>query len=127
MSSFEILILVLLCIFVLSNLYFNVSERVIGNKQRKLDNERVSKQIDFEKTIEALSLKVYEFQSENLKLNNQIKDWVTNYNKLIFAYNKAQAELERYRNKENKDDEKTPIKSKPEKEEIIVEEEVPEN
>lgn len=100
MTIFEILIIALVAVFVLVNVYLGITGRIIANEQRKTDNERYKNQVSWDKQVNALSLKCYEFQSENLKLNNEIKEWVKNYNKLTFAYNESQAELERYRNAE---------------------------
>ena len=48
--------------------------------------------MDVEEQVKALSLKCYEYQSENLKLVNETRDWINNYNRLTVAYNDMQKE-----------------------------------
>ena len=125
MSTFEFLVVALLAVFVIVNVYLGITGRILNKKQTEIENDREIHKANWDKQVNALSLKCYEFQSENLKLNNEIKEWVKNYNKLTFAYNESQAELERYRNGEankrrkppkEKPVEETPVEAKPETE-----------
>ena len=93
MSMFEILVLVLLFVFVAGWLYFAITDRRTAEK-------RFQEQVNFDQQLKDLSHKVFEFQTENLRLNGVIRDWIDKYNKIVFAYNDAQAELERLRKAE---------------------------
>ncbi|MBQ3416003.1 MAG: hypothetical protein IJH39_11860 [Clostridia bacterium] len=84
--------IILFAIFVLVNVYLGISGRILNNKQTKLENERAEHQANWDKQVNALSLKCYEVQSENLRLANDRNDWIKNYNKMSVAYNDMQKE-----------------------------------
>ena len=79
-------------------MYLGISGRILNKKQTKLENERAEHQANWDKQVNALSLKCYEVQSENLRLANEIRDWVKKYNDIVFAYNKLDADYNTLKN-----------------------------
>lgn len=90
MSIFEILILCLFTIFVIVNIYLGISGRILNIKQTNIENKRAEHQTSWDEQVNALSLKCYEFQSENLKLHDELR-------KYFALYNETKTELEKYK------------------------------
>jgi len=111
--------IILFAIFVVVNIYLGISGRILNRKQTKIENERAEHQADWDKQVNALSLKCYEVQSENLKLANERNDWIKNYNKINVAYNDIQKERDELKKELESLTKKKPIKK--DKEEIINE------
>ena len=110
---------ILFAIFVLVNVYLGISGRILNRKQTKIENERAEHQANWDEQVNALSLKCYEFQSENIKLANDRNDWIKNYNNMSVAYNDMQKERDELKRelealKKKKSIKKEPIENPPE-------------
>ena len=79
MSLFEIILVVLLGVYVLSNLYFAISERILAKKGRKEDLERMNKDEEYENQLEILAKRVGEVETENHNLTMNLQEYQVAY------------------------------------------------
>ena len=75
MSLFEIILVVLLGVYVLSNLYFSISGRILAIKGRKEDLERMNKDEEYENQLEILAKRVGEVGTENHNLTMNLREY----------------------------------------------------
>ena len=82
MSLFEIILISFLGVYVLSNLYFSISGRILAIKGRKEDLERRDKDEEYENQLKILAKRVGEVGTENHDLNMNLKEYQTAYYQL---------------------------------------------
>ena len=79
MNLFEIILVVLLGVYVLSNLYFAISGRILAIKDRKEDLERRNKDEEYENQLSILTKRVGEVGTENHNLNMNLREYQVAY------------------------------------------------
>lgn len=94
MSLFEIILVALLGVYVLSNLYFAISGRILAKKGRKEDLERMNKDEEYENQLEILAKRVGEVGTENHNLNMNLKEYQTAYYQLKTENEELKKKLE---------------------------------
>jgi predicted RNase H-like nuclease (RuvC/YqgF family) len=82
MNLFEIILVVLLGVYVLSNLYFAISGRILAIKDRKEDLERRNKDAEYENQLNILTKRVGEVGTENHNLTMNLREYQTAYYQL---------------------------------------------
>ena len=94
MSLFEIILISLLGVYVLSNLYFAISGMILKIKNRKEDLERTNKDGEYEHQLEILAKRVGEVGTENHDLNMNLKEYQTAYYQLKTENEELKKKLE---------------------------------
>ena len=79
MSLFEIILISLLGVYVLSNLYFSISGRILAVKGRKEDLERRNKDEEYENQLNILTKHVDEVVTENHNLTMNLQEYQVAY------------------------------------------------
>ena len=79
MNLFEIILVVLLGVYVLSNLYFSISGRILAIKGRKEDLERRNKDEEYENQLNILTKHVDEVVTENHNLTMNLQEYQVAY------------------------------------------------
>ena len=82
MDLFEIILISLLGVYVLSSLYFSISGRILAIKGRKEDLERMNKDTESVNQLSFFTERIGEVGTENHNLNNFLRDWRDAYAKL---------------------------------------------
>ena len=82
MNLFEIILVSLLGVYVLSSLYFAITGRILAIKERKEDRETTRIQLDFENQIKVLTDRLGQVASENHNLNMSLREWQVAYSQL---------------------------------------------
>jgi predicted nucleic acid-binding Zn-ribbon protein len=82
MNLFEIILVALLGVYVLSNLYFAISGRILAIKDRKEDLERRNKDEEYENQLNILTKRVGEVGTENHNLTMNLREYQTAYYQL---------------------------------------------
>ena len=82
MSLFEIILAVLLGVYVLSNLYFTISGRILAIKGRKEDLGRRNRDEEYENQLNILTKRVGEVATENHNLTMNLQEYQTAYYQL---------------------------------------------
>lgn len=82
MNLFEIILVALLGVYVLSSLYFSISGRILAIKDRKEDLERRNKDEEYENQLSILAKRVGEVGTENHNLNMNLREYQTAYYQL---------------------------------------------
>ena len=108
MSTFEILILVLVAFFVCYNFIFCL----IAEKRNK-------KMVDYDSQLKVLTTRIGEVCTENVRVNTELRNWIDNYNRITVAYNDMQKERDEAKRELESLKKKKPVKK--DKEEIINE------
>ena len=98
MSLFEIILVALLGVYVLSNLYFAISGRILAKKGRKEDLERMNKDEEYENQLEILAKRVGEVGTENHNLTMNLQEYQTVYYQLKTEYEELKKKLEESKN-----------------------------
>ena len=94
MSLFEVILIVLLGVYVLSNLYFVISGRILAIKGRNEDLERMNKDEEYENQLKILAKRVGEVGTENHDLNMNLKEYQTAYYQLKTENEELKKKLE---------------------------------
>ena len=94
MSLFEIILVALLGVYVLSNLYFSISGRILAVKGRKEDLERMNKDEEYENQLESLAKRVGEVGTENHNLNMNLREYQNAYYQLKTENEELKKKLE---------------------------------
>ena len=99
MSTFEILIVVILGVYTLGSLYFAITGRIKNNRmkkqrdnERKEDLERADKSLQWEEQLKVLTKRLGEISTENQKLVDANRQWQA-------AYSDVCRELQEYKKK----------------------------
>ena len=82
MNLFEIILVALLGVYVLTNLYFAISGRILAIKDRKEDLERRNKDEEYENQLNILTKRVGEVGTENHNLTMNLREYQTAYYQL---------------------------------------------
>lgn len=96
MSTFEILFLILVTIFVFSNLYFAITGRRRAIEAEAKEDERYSAQADWEDQIKVLTVRMGEVSTENDRLNKVCRTWIETANTYKLELDKKNKELEEW-------------------------------
>ena len=94
MSLFEIILVTLLGVYVLSNLYFAISGMILKIKNRKEDLERMNKDGEYENQLEILAKRVGEVGTENHNLTMNLQEYQTAYYQLKTENEELKKKLE---------------------------------
>ena len=94
MSLFEIILIALLGVYVLSNLYFAISGMILKIKNRKEDLERMNKDGEYENQLEILAKRVGEVGTENHNLTMNLQEYQTAYYQLKTENEEVKKKLE---------------------------------
>lgn len=94
MNLFQIILIALLGVYVLSSLYFGISGRILNKRARKEDIERRNKDEEFESQLSVLTRRVGEMATENHNLNKDLRAWKEAYVKLQSEYEDLKKETE---------------------------------
>jgi len=94
MSLFQIILIALLGVYVLSSIYFAISGRILAIRDRKEDLERRNKDEEYENQLNVLTKRVGEIATENHNLNNDLRAWREAYVKLQSEYDALKQETE---------------------------------
>ena len=94
MNLFEIILIALLGVYVLSSLYFAISGRILAMRDRKEDLERRNKDAEYESQLNVLTKRVGEIATENHNLNKDLRAWKEAYVKLQSEYDTLKKETE---------------------------------
>ena len=94
MSLFEIILVTLLGVYVLSNLYFAISGRILTIKVRKEDLERRNKDEEYESQLSILTKRVGEVGTENHNLNMNLREYQVAYAQLKKEYEELKKKFE---------------------------------
>ena len=99
MNTFEILIVVILGVYVLSSLYFGITGRIQNNRmkkqrenERKEDLERADKSLQWEEQLKVLTNRMGQLATENQRLGDANRQWQA-------AYSEIYRELQEYKKK----------------------------
>ena len=82
MSLFEIILVALLGVYILSNLCLAISGMILAIKGRKEDIERRNKDEEYENQLEILAKRVGEVGTENHNLTMNLQEYQTAYYQL---------------------------------------------
>jgi predicted nuclease with TOPRIM domain len=94
MNLFEIILVALLGVYVLSSLYFSISGRILAIKDRKEDLERRNKDEEYENQLNILTKRVGEVGTENHNLNMNLREWQAAYSQLKKENDELKKKLE---------------------------------
>ena len=99
MSTFEILIVVILGVYTLGSLYFAITGRIQNNRmkkqrdiERKEDLERADKSLQWEEQLKVLTNRMGQLATENQRLADTNRQWQS-------AYSDIYRELQEYKKK----------------------------
>ena len=79
MNLFEVILVVLLGVYILSNLYFAISGRILAIKGRKEDLERRNRDEEYENQLNILTKHVDEVVTENHNLTMNLQEYQVAY------------------------------------------------
>ena len=96
MSTFEILFLILVTIFVFSSLYFAISNRIRTIKTEAKEDERYLNQANWEDQIKVLTVRLGEITTENQRLNGVVREWMNVANTYKVENDKLNKSLEEW-------------------------------
>jgi predicted nucleic acid-binding Zn-ribbon protein len=96
MSTFEILFLILVTIFVGSSLYFAITGRIRTIAAEAKDDERYINQTQWEDQIKVLTVRMGEITSENQRLNGVVREWMNAANTYKIEIDKLNKSLEEW-------------------------------
>lgn len=94
MNLFEIILVALLGVYVLSSLYFTISGRILAIKDRKEDLERRNKDAEYENQLNILTKRVGEVGTENHDLTMNLREWQAAYSLLKKENDELKKKLE---------------------------------
>ncbi len=96
MSTFEILFLILVTIFVFSSLYFAISGRIRTIAAEEKNDERYLNQANWDDQIKVLTVRIGEITSENQRLNGVVREWMNVANTYKVENDKLNKSLEEW-------------------------------
>ena len=96
MSTFEILFLILVAIFVFSSLYFAISGRIRTIASEEKNDERYFNQANWDDQIKVLTVRIGEICTENQRLNNVVREWMNVANTYKVENDKLNKSLEEW-------------------------------
>ena len=76
MSDFQLIIVILAAVYVVSSLYFAISGRILVKRKDRKDDERYETQSSYEEQLKVLTTRVGEITTENDRLNGVIRSWI---------------------------------------------------
>lgn len=94
MNLFEIILVALLGVYVLSSLYFAITGRILAIKNRNEDLERRNKDEEYENQLSILTKRVGEVGTENHNLNMNLREYQVAYAQLKKENDELKKKLE---------------------------------
>ena len=76
MSDFQLIIVILAAVYVVSSLYFAISGRILVKRKERKEDERYETQSSYEEQLKVLTTRVGEVVTENDRLNGVIRSWI---------------------------------------------------
>ena len=76
MSTFELVIVALALIYVVSSLYFSISGRILTERREKKEDERYEEHKAIDEQISVLTQRLGAITKENDRLNGVIRSWM---------------------------------------------------
>jgi predicted nucleic acid-binding Zn-ribbon protein len=101
MSTFQLIIIALAFVYVVSSLYFSISGRILARKREKKEDERCEKQLDFEDQIKVLTQRLGAITTENDRLNGVVRSWMAQANDYKIRLDAALKEKEEWEKEAN--------------------------
>lgn len=101
MSTFQLIIIALAFVYVVSSLYFSISGRILARKREKKEDERCEKQLDFEDQIKVLTQRLGAITAENDRLNAVVRSWMAQANDYKIRLDTALKEKEEWEKEAN--------------------------
>ena len=80
MTTFQLIITVLVTVYVVSSLYFAITGRILNKRQEKKNDEKFNKEMDFKNEVNMLTKRLGEVMTENTQLNGYLKSWIASAN-----------------------------------------------
>lgn len=102
MSTFELIIVALIAIYVFTSLYFSISGRRLAKKKEQKEDARYETQLNFEDQIKVLTKRMGEVMSENDRLNGVIRSWMAQANDYKIRLDTALKEKEEWQKEAEK-------------------------
>lgn len=102
MSTFELIIVALIAIYVFTSLYFSISGRKLAQKREKKEDERYAIQSDYEEQLKVLTKRIGEVATENDRLNGVIRSWMAQANDYKIKLDVALKEKEEWQREAEK-------------------------
>lgn len=94
MSTFQLIIVILLAVYVISSLYFAITGRILTKRQKEIDNEYAEKSMQWEEQVKVLTVRIGEITTENTRLQNVAREWMQYGNSLKTENEKLKASEE---------------------------------
>ena len=102
MSTFELIIVALIAIYVYTSLYFSISGRRLSKKREQKEDERYAVQSDYEEQLKVLTKRIGEVATENDRLNGVVRNWMDATAKYKLQYETALKEKEEWQKEAEK-------------------------
>ena len=80
MSTFQLIIITLAFVYVVSSLYFSITGRILTRKRENKDDERYEKQHAIDEQITVLTQRLGAITKENDRLNGVVRSWMAQAN-----------------------------------------------
>lgn len=97
MSTFQILLVILVFVYVITYIYFAITGRILSNKDRKTEAEYAAAQFQWEDQVKVLTTRIGEISSENHRLNGVIREWMTACDNYKIENEKLKKELKQFK------------------------------
>lgn len=101
MSTFELIIIALALVYVVSFLYFSISGRILNKKRENKDDERYEKQHAIDEQITVLTQRLGAITAENDRLNGLVRTWMVQANDYKIRLDAALKEKEDWQKESN--------------------------
>ena len=101
MSTFQLIIIALAFVYVVSFLYFSISGRIHNKKREIKDDERYVEQHTIETQINVLTQRLGATTTENDRLNSVIRSWMAQANDYKVRLDTALKEKEEWQKEAN--------------------------
>jgi len=101
MSTFQLIIVALAVVYVISSLYFSISGRILAKKNEQKEDERFHTQMDYEEQMKVLTKRIGEIITENDRLNGVIRSWIAQANDYKVQLDNALKEKEEWQKEAN--------------------------
>lgn len=101
MSTFQLIIIALAFVYVVSSLYFSISGRILTRKRENKDDERYKQQHAIDEQITVLTKRLGAITAENDRLNAVVRSWMAQANDYKIRLDKALKEKEEWEKEAN--------------------------
>lgn len=101
MNTFELIIIILAIVYVVSSLYFTISGRILARKHEKKEDKRYEEQHNVEEQIAVLTQRLGAITTENDRLNGVVRSWMAAANDYKQQLDTALKEKEEWQKEAN--------------------------